>query len=161
MSTREMAKAVAVLFAVVMLVSFSLAWKYPIADRDAPLPMKGLSADGSGYCVALYDGDTLLGIETVGDHGLYKVDPGKRDEFAISTYNAVAHIALRAGRPDLADKAVSLRHVKPGTIVPEGTMVCSCTNTIWCKQGPGKIGICGCGGACGSCESCFVSPKIQ
>lgn len=146
------------LWLVFVLAIALVAGAHPIADREAPLPTKGLDGHGLGYCVSLSEGGQQIGQVLVPFH---RADPKKRDEFAISVYNAVTLIAQNAGRPDLASKAASLRIVRPGAAVDPESMTCACTNTTWSGD-PRKGGrVMGCGGPCGSCASCTVTPQIK
>jgi len=147
-----------VLFLVAMILTATLLPAWSPSWRKPQLPLAGLHGNGVGYCVSLVEGAVEIGNLEVPRH---RINPDHLEEVTISTYNAVTRIALAAGRPDLADRAVGLAFVDPGQPIPEGaTMVCTCSNAIWCNAGPGTLQICGCGGACGSCLLCRV-PSIQ
>jgi hypothetical protein len=134
-----------------LFAGWSPAW-----EKRPPIPMAGLYTPGVGRCVALYEGDTLVGITSVPYEDMRKADRN-RDSYAISTYNALGLIAQSARRPDLASAAVELRMVNgPSASVESQTTECWCTNTVWSGT-PGRGGkITGCEGPCGSCTRCSV-----
>lgn len=129
------------------------------ADQP-PIPMTGLFGPGIGRCVALSEGDILLGITINRTENMAKQAENPAG-FAISTYNAVAMIAQESKRPDIASLAVDLEirsgeyNAEAHSLEPD-SMVCYCENTIW----EGRV-IVGCGGSCGSCTHCYVRPMIR
>jgi len=140
----------------------------PAAPGDrAGIPTKGLHADGIGYCVTFQDADVrvevpfhVTGAKARKERGLPALDV---NEFRVSVRNALVLAANQSGRQDLIDaahKTVAFTDLGDVVTAETGT-VCSCSNTIFCKAGPGKIGICGCGGPCGSCEICTVTRQIR
>lgn len=106
-------------------------------DVLPPVPMDGLFAPGIGRCVALSEGDTLIGMIFLRTEDMAK-QMENPSGFAISTYNAVVLVALSNGRPDLAALAVDLR-IRSGEYKAASTepvldgpvMDCFCENAIW------------------------------
>lgn len=132
-------------------------WSEAWDQVNPPIPMAGLYAPGVGRCVALYEGDELIGITINRTEDMHKANRN-RASYAISTYNALARIAQEAHRPEIASWATGLRMTDgPDPMQDEGTITCWCENTIWQRDERGnKLIPKGCGGPCGSCSHCVV-----
>lgn len=148
--------AIPVVVFVLLAVGLAAAgWSDSWDQGNPKIPTAGLYVPGIGRCVALYEGDELIGITVNRTEDMNKANKN-RSGYAISTYNALGIIAQRAGRPDLAALAVDLRMTDgPDPSLEGGTMTCWCENTIWQRDGrSGKLIAKGCAGACGSCTHC-------
>lgn len=144
------------LIPVLVLASLLLGWS-PAWNEKPRIPTAGLFTPGVGRCVALYEGDTMIGYTINRTEDMHRANRN-RDAYAISTYNAVTLIAQQAGRPDLASLAVDLEILDGPSLdaVKAPPMGCYCENTIWSGD-PRRGGqVTGCGGACGSCTHCVV-----
>lgn len=144
------------LILVLMMLAPAVVLMAASPDTPPPIPTAGLYTPGIGRCVALYEGDVLLGITINRTEDMVRANKN-RDGYAISTYNAVTRLAQEIGRPDIASAAVDLRMTwgRPDALSAD-SMVCYCENTVWWNRQ-----IVGCGGACGSCTHCYVKPTIK
>lgn len=126
---------------------------------------------GLGYCVSAYAADgTFLGSESV---PLHKPSPEKLEEFRASVMSALNYIGHRERRLDLVAASGTVIFTEDPTSIdlPGCVSACGCASPLYCsstaavpmsagaRKPPGDGGgraICGCGGACGSCEKCVV-----
>ena len=131
-----------------------------------------------GYCVTVEDTTgKFIDVEYV---PLHKPDPKKLEEFRGSIMSAVNHIGQRNSRLDIvrASGTVLLGEGDPATAQAGSggcRTICSCASPVYCtpasgpassdpttdaaRKPPGDPGggtICGCSGACGTCEKCTV-----